>query len=151
MIRTLALLIGLALAFAPLIGTHAWLPSAEAQFQAWTQAKTLQNAVTATANGASLDTGGNPIVSLQTSGISAGGQITPEGSLDGTTWAALTCYPLGSITGTALIIATASQAIVRCNVVGVPLVRSRISATGGTITVKGFATQSYFPLGSNAP
>lgn len=151
MTRLVVVFVGLALAFAPLIGMYARPPVADAQIGGFVQSKVLQNAVTTTANGATLDTNGNPIVSFQTTGITTTGQVTPEGSLDGTNWAALTCYPIGSITGTSLIIAALVHRLVRCNVVGIPLVRARISATGGTITVVGLATQSYFPLGTNAP
>lgn len=149
-LKTLALVVAVALAFTPLAWERLLVPSAEAQFQGFIQAATLQNAATS-GNGSTLDTSGNPIVAFQTTGLTGAGAVTPEGSLDGTTFAALTCYTMGSTSGTALIIASASQTIVRCNVVGIPLVRARISNAGGTVTVKALATQAYFPLGTNAP
>lgn len=151
MFKTLTLALAVALAFTPLAWERLLVPSVEAQFQAFSQAATLQNAATATGNGVNLDTSGNPIVALQVSGITTTGQIVPEGSLDNSNWNALTCYPIGSSSGTSILIASIVHALVRCNVVGIPLIRARISATGGTITVKGLATQSYFPLGTLTP
>lgn len=150
-VQRLAVVVALTLAFAPFAWERLLVPPVEAQFAGFAQALTLQNAVTTTANGANLDTSGNPIVALQVSGITGSGQVNPEGSLDGTTWNALTCYPIGSSSGTSLLIASITHALVRCNTVGIPVLRARIAVTGGTITVKGYATQSYFPLGTNTP
>jgi len=162
-LRPLALFLALALAFAPVIGSHWWLPSpdqAEAQFSALTQGKTLQNAATATGNGASIDTSGNPIVAMQVSGTFVG-TIIPEGSLDGSNWSPLACQLVGIATEVLTFSSPESGKIFRCNTVAIPVVRARISSvtktglpTGVTftsITVKAFATQSYFPLGTNVP
>jgi hypothetical protein len=148
MTKRLALVLALALAFAPLAWERLLLPSAEAQFQAFQQAKTLQNAVGANGNGDTLDTSGNPIVAFQLSGTFVA-SVTFEGSLDGSTFANLHCYPIGSSTGTNSAIA---PGIWRCNVVGIPIVRARVHAwVSGSVTVKALATQSYFPLGTNVP
>lgn len=154
-LRRTALILALVLACAPLAWQQLVVPSAEAQFQAWTQAATLQNAVTGTAVGATLDTSGAPIVTFQST-ISSGASnaITFQGSLDGVNWSNLGCFAVGSSTVEAITGNNPGPLLplVRCDVVGIPLVRANITtSSAGTITVKAYATQSYFPLGTNTP
>ncbi len=160
-LRPLALILALALAFAPLIGEHLWLPSpAEAQFQALTQGKTLLSAVAATGGSATLDTSGNPIVGLHITGTYVA-TLVPQGSMDGSSWATATCYALGSSSAKTSFTSADTGTIVRCNMVGVPLFRVNVSSftttglpsgvTSTSVTVKAFATQSYFPLGTDVP
>jgi hypothetical protein len=162
-LRPFALILAVALAFAPLLGEHVWLPSpkeAEAQFQSLVQAKTLLNAVSAAGGSATLDTSGNPIVGVQITGTFVA-TLVPQGSLDGTNWSTATCYALGSSSAKASFTSPDTGTIVRCNMVGVPLFRVNVSSfttsglpsgvTSTSVTVKAFATQSYFPLGTNVP
>lgn len=152
-VRKLVAILGLALAFAPLAWERMLLPRADAQFQAWQQAATLQNAVSATGNGATFDTSGNPIVAFQVSApLQSTFTVVPEGSLDGTTWTTLTCYFAGVTTAETVFSNSNLPSLARCNVVGIPLVRARIATWSvGAVTVKAIGTQSYFQLGTLVP
>ena len=98
---------------------------------------TLQSAAAATGNGSTLDTSLTQTLTLQVSGTFVG-TITFEASTDGTNWATMTCYLLGS---SSAVTAPTAPGLWRCNVLGVPLIRTRVSAyTSGTITVRAFAT-----------
>lgn len=153
LVRTLTLVVAVALAFAPFVWERLLVPSAEAQFQGFTQAAILQNAVGAAVVGANFDTSGAPIVSFQTvmTGVAA---VTFQGSLDGTTWTSIGCYAVGSSTIESITGTNPGPILplVRCNTVGIPLVRANVTTWAtGTVTVKAFATPSYFPLGTLTP
>lgn len=112
--------------------------------------KTLQSSATTTGNGSTLDTSQMSTVALQVIG-SFTATIVPEGSLDGTTYAALTCYPLGSTTGATSFTAAG---IWRCNITSIPLVRARISSCGSCasgVTVRAQAISVPFDLGTATP
>jgi hypothetical protein len=94
--------------------------------------QTLQNAATTTGNGSIFDVSSYVVVAFQTT-ISVTATVTYEGSNDTTNWSSLTCYTLDSLTATST--STATQ-IVRCNILGIPAVRARISSYGsGSVTV----------------
>lgn len=93
---------------------------------------TLQNAVTTTGNGNTIDTARMAIVTIQVSGSLSSTTVVPEGSNDNSNWNTLTCYTLDSGTSAASFTATGMW---RCNVAGIALVRARISANSGTVTV----------------
>jgi len=124
---TLALIATLALGL--------WTPStlqAQALPQNAAAGGTLQNAATALGNGSSLDTSSATAVVFQVS-ISVTATVTFEGSVGSSLWNSLTCFTLDSQTSSSSVTATG---IVRCNVLGIPLVRARISSYGsGTVTV----------------
>ena len=143
--RPLGLVLALILLAAPLAWDRWWVPRAEAQL--YQLGGTLQSAATATGNGSTLDTSLTSIVAFQvTSGAAS---VVPEGSLDGATWATLTCYALGSSTAVTTFTTTG---LWRCNTIGIPVVRARIAVyTSGSVTVRAQAVASYFNLGTTVP
>ena len=151
-LRPLGLVLALALAFAPFAWEHWWIPPvSQAEAQLYQTGKTLQSAATATGNGNTIDTSLTSIIAMQIIGTFVG-TIVPEGSLDGTNWATLTCYALGSSSAKTSFTSADTNTIVRCNTIGIPLVRARISVyTSGSITVLAQAVASYFPLGTTTP
>lgn len=110
----------------------------------------LQDAATATGNGQNLDVSQYQSIAIQIISAIGAWVITPEGSLDaGTTWNTLTCYPLGSSTTTT---ALSAKDIFRCNTLGIPLVRTRISTAGtGTMSVRVYPSKFAFSIGTLTP
>lgn len=94
----------------------------------------FQNAAAATGNGTALDCGGLSVVGVQISGTFSG-TVTFEGSMDGTTWAAVLSRKV--VDGTSVTTATA-PGLYQAPVAGLTQFRVRVSAyTSGNITAKG--------------
>lgn len=109
-----------------------WAVPGQAQQVLVSKGQQMQNAVTSTANGSTLDTSSYAYVMFYTS-ITVTATVTYEGTVDNTNYFSLTCYTLDSLTGTST--STATQAV-RCNVTGIPKVRARISSYGsGSVSV----------------
>jgi hypothetical protein len=118
-----------------------WVADAQLPVNSVQGAK-LQAAAAATGNGTTLDTSGATAVTFQTSGTFSA-TVTFEGSNDGTNFNSLTCYTLDSQTSTST--ATAAG-FVRCNVLGIPTVRARVSTySSGSVTVVANASAGAFP------
>jgi len=105
--------------------------------------KTLQNAVGATGNGASLPVDNYTGVGVQVT-ISNTATVTFEVSQNQSTWQAATCVLTSNTSGTQVTTATATGTY-QCNVAGMILFRARVSAwTSGTVTVTATATTAVF-------
>jgi hypothetical protein len=107
---------------------------------------TMQNAVTATADGTSLDVSGYATAILHVE-ISAVAAVYFEASIDGTNWAGVTGIKQGdSIGANVLTISTNFSADFEVGVAGYKLLRARVGVySSGTITVKGVATTATAP------
>lgn len=99
-------------------------------------ATTMQNAVSATANGTSLDVDGYASAILEVTGTFSA-TVTFEGSEDDSVWYSLNAHKIGTDT----IAATATTTgLYRVNCAGLKSIRARVTWTSGTsITVKGYA------------
>jgi hypothetical protein len=104
-------------------------------------ATTMQSAVTANANGTSLNVNGfaSAVLNVVSSvSMSGGTTINFEASVDDTTWVAINGHAVGSTT---IATTTTADGDFRVATAGYKSVRARISAySAGTITVKGYAS-----------
>lgn len=87
------------------------------------------------------------VLAIQVTSTASSFTLKFLGSLDGTNFTPITCYPQGSSTGATNITTTGTNdnvaAIQYCNVAGLTAVRTQLSAvSGGTVTVKGSAFSS---------
>lgn len=100
---------------------------------------TLQNAATATGNGAELDVALYNTVTVYVS-IATTATVTFEGTADGSAWDAVSCVTVSSTSGALVTTATATTSV-QCPVAGLAKFRVRISSwTSGAVTVKARAT-----------
>jgi hypothetical protein len=103
------------------------------------QTATLQNAAAATGNGSIFGTGLVTVVAFQVTGTFSA-TVAFEGTNDGTTFVALTCFTLDGQTS---VTGASTTGIWRCNAVGLAGVRARISAfSSGTVTVTANGTSA---------
>lgn len=97
----------------------------------------LQNAVSATGNGSSLDVAGFTTCTLEVTGTFVA-TVTFEASKDDSVWYAISCTYIGS---TVISTSTTTTGLYRISVGGVKSIRARVTWTSGTsITIKGAAT-----------
>jgi hypothetical protein len=99
----------------------------------------MQNAVSATGNGTTLDTTGYGVAIIDIKGTFSA-TVNFEASMDGTNWYAISATVLGSGDITT---STATAGIYRLSVSGVTSVRARVTwASGTSVTVTGRSTNA---------
>jgi len=130
--RSLGALLALLIALAPL--------SALAQSSPFPLVRTvtMQNAAAATGNGTALGVSQMATVAFQVTGTFTGVTVVFEGSLDGSTYVALS-----ACSGTSAGSTVSTTGLWICPVTGIGTVRARVSAwSTGTVTVIGNGTSS---------
>lgn len=98
---------------------------------------TMQNAVSATGNGTSLDVQGKAVAVLQITGTFSA-TINFEASVDDTNWFNINATQLGA---DALITSATGTGLFRISCAGIKSIRARVTWTSGTsVTVVGYST-----------
>jgi len=102
-------------------------------------ATVMQNAVSATANGSTLDVAGYSVATIEVTGTFVG-TVTFEASNDDSVWYAISATKIGNNT---IATSTTTTGLYRLSVGGIKSIRARVTWTSGTsVTAKGYVTRA---------
>jgi hypothetical protein len=105
-------------------------------------ATTMQNAVSATANGTTLDVAGYTTATIEVTGTFSA-TVTFEASNDDSVWYAIVATKVGNNT---IATTTTTTGLYRLSVGGIKSIRARVTWTSGTsVTAKGYVTLAEAP------